>query len=125
MREHCVNRTVIGIRGREGAFAELISAPATNLHAIPDTMSDRTAVFVEPTAAACRILEQLEIDGHTRVAVVGDGRLGLLTAQVVATATPNVLVLGRHDEKLEIGRALGLTCKRTDASARSPAASMS
>jgi alcohol dehydrogenase len=110
VREHCVNRTVVGIRGREGAFAEFISLPAANLHELPAAIDDETAVFVEPTAAACRILEQVAIDERSRIAVVGDGRLGLLVAQVLRTRTPSVRVLGRHEHKLAIARALGLEC---------------
>ena len=116
IKEHCVDRTVIGIRGRDGAFAEYISAPAANLHAIPDSMSDETAVFVEPTAAACRILQQLTVDDRARVAVIGDGRLGLLVAQVLSAATKDVTVIGRHEEKLAVARNLGLRCRRADAS---------
>ena len=116
VKEHCVSRTVIGIRSRDGAFAEVLSAPAANLHAIPDAMDDQTAVFVEPTAAACRIIEQIAIDRTTRTAVLGDGRLGLLVAQVVRTVTNDVTLFGRHDDKIEIGRALGLRCLRADAS---------
>ena len=114
VKEHCVSRTVVGIRGRGGAFAELVSVPAGNLHEIPDSIDDQAAVFVEPTAAACRILEQVPIDGQARVAVLGDGRLGLLIAQVITMAAADVTVFGRHDEKLEIGRKLGLTCHRAD-----------
>jgi threonine dehydrogenase-like Zn-dependent dehydrogenase len=114
VREHCVNRTVLGIRGRSGAFGELISLPADNLHEIPDTMADETAVFVEPTAAACRILEQVPIDDRCRVAVVGDGRMGLLVAQVLRTATPDVTIVGRHDHKLAVARGLGLVARQAN-----------
>jgi alcohol dehydrogenase len=115
IREHCVARTVVGIRGRGGAFAELLSLPSANLHEVPDSIDDETAVFVEPTAAACRILEQIDVAGRSRVAVLGDGRMGLLVAQVLRTATPDVIVLGRHDGKLAIGRTLGLMTARADA----------
>ena len=114
VKEHCLSRTVAGIRGHDGAFADIICLPAGNLHEVPDSVDDETAVFVEPTAAACRVLEQVAIDDRTHVAVVGDGRLGLLVAQVLKTATPDVSVLGRHAHKLEIARALGLTTWRTD-----------
>jgi alcohol dehydrogenase len=115
VREHCDHRTVIGIRDHPGAFAEFVSAPSENLHAVPDSMDDETAVFVEPTAAACRILEQLSIVRHSRVAVLGDGRMGLLTSQVMKTAADDVVLFGKHEEKLEIGRSLGLTCERVGA----------
>lgn len=115
VREHCVSRRVVGIRQHDGAFAEFLCLPASNLHEVPDSMDDETAVFVEPTAAACRILEQVAIDDRARVAVLGDGRMGLLVAQVLKTATPKVTVLGHHDHKLDVGRALGLSTQRTDA----------
>jgi alcohol dehydrogenase len=105
---------VVGIRHHAGAFAEVVSLPASNLHEIPDAMDDETAVFVEPTAAACRILEQMRIDDRARVAVLGDGRMGLIVAQVIKTATHEVVVLGRHDHKLSVGRALGLATGRAD-----------
>ncbi|MCA1562403.1 MAG: alcohol dehydrogenase catalytic domain-containing protein [Acidobacteria bacterium] len=115
VKEHCVSRTVVGIRGRDGAFADMLRVPAGNLHEVPASVDDETAVFVEPMAAACRILEQVAIDVRTRVAVVGDGRMGLLVGQVLKTATPDVTILGRHGEKLEIARALGLTTGEADA----------
>jgi threonine dehydrogenase-like Zn-dependent dehydrogenase len=108
IKEHCVDRTVVGIRGRDGAFAELLSLPAVNLHHVPDAVDDQTAVFTEPTAAACRILEQMEIHRTARIAVVGDGRMGLIVAQVLRSATPDVTVVGRHEKKLDIARSLGL-----------------
>jgi threonine dehydrogenase-like Zn-dependent dehydrogenase len=114
VKEHCDSRTVLGIRQRNGAFAEFLSLPGANLHEVPDAIGDAAAVFAEPTAAACRILEQVQIDDRSRVAVLGDGRMGLLVAQVLKTATPDVTVLGRHEEKLAVGRTLGLTTRRAD-----------
>jgi alcohol dehydrogenase len=119
VREHCDRRTVVGIRGRDGAFAERLALPAANLHAIPDALDDETAVFVEPTAAACRILEQVPIAGDARVAVLGDGRMGLLAAQVIRTAAPDVTILGRHEHKLAAARGLGLTAIRAGAAGTS------
>lgn len=113
IKEHCVARTVVGIIGRGGAFAEYLTLPARNLHHVPAEIDDQSAVFVEPVAAACRILEQIEIKPGMRVAVLGDGRLGLLIAQVLRSATGDVTVLGRHDEKLAIAGALGLIATRT------------
>lgn len=71
-------------------------------------MDDETAVFVEPVAAACRILEQMKVRPGARAAILGDGRMGLLTAQVIKTVTPHVTVFGRHEVKLQIARSLGL-----------------
>lgn len=108
VREHCIRRTVVGIRDRDGAFAEYLTLPASNLHEIPADMNDNTAVFVEPVAAACRILEQVVVHAEMRVAVLGDGRLGLLVAQVLRTAAQDVVIFGRHEHKLTIARSLGL-----------------
>ena len=108
-KEHCSSRNVLGIRGRDGAFSEFVTLPAKNLHAVPDAVDDETAVFVEPVAAACRILEQMTIGDSQRVAVVGDGRMGLIVSQVLRTATPHVTVFGRHERKLAIARELGLS----------------
>jgi threonine dehydrogenase-like Zn-dependent dehydrogenase len=112
VREHCTHRTVLGIRGRNGAFAELLTLPTVNLHELPAALDDRSAVFVEPVAACCRILEQVEIDPRTHVAVLGDGRMGLLAAQVIRTVTPHVTVFGRHERKLAVARELGLAGAR-------------
>jgi alcohol dehydrogenase len=114
-KEHCAHRSVVGIRQRDGAFAEYVTLPSANLHEIPDAVDDETAVFVEPTAAACRILEQMSIPPHARVAVIGDGRMGLLVSQVIRTVAPAVTVLGRHREKLAVAAALGLAAVRSDA----------
>jgi alcohol dehydrogenase len=108
LKEHCDRRTVLGIRGRDGGFAEYLSLPASNLHAVPDGLPDEAAVFVEPTAAACRILEQVQIQTGLPVAIVGDGRLGLLVAQVLATAGADVTLMGRHEKKILVARSLGL-----------------
>jgi len=106
-RGHCDVRTVIGIRGREGAFAEYLSLPPTNLHAVPASIDDMTAVFVEPTAAACRIAEQVGIESSTRAAVVGAGRLGLLVAQVLRGLGAELIVVVRGERSRLIAAALG------------------
>lgn len=113
-KEHCVARTVVGIRERGGAFAEFLSLPAANLHEVPASIDDDEAVFVEPTAAACRILEQVPLAGSERIAVLGDGRMGLLVAQVLKTAAPDVTVLGHHHDKLDVARSLGLDAHHSD-----------
>jgi alcohol dehydrogenase len=109
VKEHCENRRVVGIRHHGGAFAEFLSLPAVNLHEVPDALDDDTAVFVEPVAAACRIFEQVQLDSRHCVAVVGDGRMGLLVAQVLRTVAADVTIFGRHDEKLAVARSLGLS----------------
>src|ERR1051325_10214645 len=75
---HCPARTVLGIVGRDGAFAEFLQLPASNLLPVPDELTDERAVFTEPLAAACGITERVEVESAERVAVIGDGKLGLL-----------------------------------------------
>ena len=98
---HCANRTVLGILGRDGAFAEYLTLPLENLHRVPPEVADEEAVFVEPLAAAYRILEQMSIVEETRVAVLGDGRLGHLVAHALRAAGANVTLVGRHPDRLE------------------------
>ncbi len=107
--EHCPHRTVLGIIGRDGAFADYLTLPLANLLEVPDGLADEEAVFTEPLAAALRIREQLPVAATARVAVVGPGRLGLLIAQVLGLAGGRPLVLGRRRESLELPRRLGLT----------------
>jgi len=114
-RGHCDVRTVTGIRDRDGAFADYLRLPATNLHAVPDSLDDVTAVFVEPTAAACRVIEQVPIDSHTRAAVVGAGRLGLLVAQVLRIHGAAVTVVVRGERAQSVATALGFETVRIDA----------
>jgi len=106
-RGHCDRRSVLGIIGRDGAFAEYLSLPAANLHRIPDGVSDEAAVLVEPLAAACRVLEQIAVTASTRSAVVGPGRLGLLVALVLRAAGAGVTIAGRGDARLTLARTLG------------------
>jgi threonine dehydrogenase-like Zn-dependent dehydrogenase len=99
---HCPHRSVLGILNRDGSFAEFLSLPAANLHVVPGSVSDEEAVFVEPLAAAYQILEQVQIDEGDRVAILGDGKLGLLVAQVLSGVTENVVIVGRHPERSEL-----------------------
>jgi len=117
IKEHCQNRQVLGIRGRDGAFAEYLTLPSCNLYPVPDAASDVAAVFVEPIAAACRVLEQVSVGPATRVAVMGDGRLGLLIAQVVQTAGAQAEVFGRHDDRVALARRMGLAARLLPAAA--------
>jgi threonine dehydrogenase-like Zn-dependent dehydrogenase len=105
---HCPTRRVLGIVGADGALADLIAIPATNLHRVPDHVPDLEAVFTEPLAAAHEILDQVPAVAGARVVVLGDGKLGLLVAQVLQSAGAKVLLAGRHDEKLSRARALGV-----------------
>jgi len=99
---HCPHRSVLGILNHDGAFAEFVSVPEVNLHAVPDSVSTEHAVFTEPLAAAFQILEQIPIDKSQRVIVLGDGRLGNLCAQVLSATGCHLTVLGKHTRKLSL-----------------------
>ncbi|MGD8863601.1 MAG: alcohol dehydrogenase catalytic domain-containing protein [Myxococcales bacterium] len=105
---HCPTRTVMGILGKDGCFAEYVTLPTENLHTLPDGLTGGRAAFVEPTAAAFEILEQVRVESGDRVAVLGDGKLGLLIGQVLCTRGCEPVLVGRHASKLELGRKLGL-----------------
>ena len=102
LRSHCANRTVLGILRHDGAFADYVAVPQRNLHVIPDSLPTDLAVFVEPVAAAYQILVQVAVRRDDRVIVLGDGRLGNLCAQVLAGASRQVLVIGKHRSKLDL-----------------------
>lgn len=120
-RTHCPTRTVLGILGHDGAMAESVAVPRANLHAIPDHLTDAEAVFVEPLAAAFEVLEQVRVTPEHRVAVLGDGKLGLLTAWVLRTATAHVTLVGRHRHKLALAgdRVAQRTVEEAEGLARS------
>ncbi|HTL29731.1 MAG TPA: alcohol dehydrogenase catalytic domain-containing protein [Tepidisphaeraceae bacterium] len=99
---HCRNRTVLGILNHDGAFADFVRLPEMNVHIIPKTVDDDAAVFIEPLAAAFQILKQIKLDGRKWVTVLGDGRLGLLVAQVLRNAGCPVRVIGKHADKLSL-----------------------
>jgi threonine dehydrogenase-like Zn-dependent dehydrogenase len=99
---------VLGIVGRDGAHAEFLKLPIANLQPVPDGVSDERAVFTEPLAAACGILERVSITEGTRVAVIGDGKLGLLCAQVMATTGAQLTLIGKHEHKLAIAARRGI-----------------
>ncbi len=105
---HCPTRTVLGIVGRDGAHAEFLKLPVVNLIPVPDSISDEHAVFTEPLAAACGILEHVSLTKDTSVAVIGDGKLGLLCAQVLATTGAPVTLIGKHQNKLQIAARRGI-----------------
>jgi threonine dehydrogenase-like Zn-dependent dehydrogenase len=97
---HCLARTVLGIHGRSGAHAEFVSLPTRNLLEVPDNVRDEQAIFTEPLAAAFGITEQIEVFNDTRIAVIGDGKLGLLCAMSLALKSDNVAIIGKHSDKL-------------------------
>ncbi|TKJ32871.1 alcohol dehydrogenase [bacterium (candidate division B38) B3_B38] len=108
LQRHCPRRRVMGISGKDGAFAQLLTLPLDNLHLIPDSIADEEAVFAEPLAAALQILEQTSIRPTDRVAVLGDGKLGLLVAQVLKLTGCELVLLGHHQEKLRIAAQMGI-----------------
>lgn len=102
LSNHCPTRTVVGISGRPGAFAELLALPERNCREVPDALADETAVFAEPLAAAYQIPRQVKLESRTRVAILGTGRLGLLVAQVIARSCSEVVAFGRNPKTLEL-----------------------
>jgi alcohol dehydrogenase len=105
---HCPTRKVLGIVGHAGAFQEFLTLPIRNLRRVPRSIPDEHAVFIEPVAAACEILDQVAIAKGSRVAVLGDGKLGLLIAQVLHASGAEVHLLGRHRHKLKIADRAGI-----------------
>ncbi len=106
---HCPHRTVLGIVKHPGAFAEFLTLPEANLHVVPRSVPTELAVFTEPLGAACEILDQVSIPKGEAVAVLGDGKLGLLIAQVLQANGARVHQFGRHRNKLAISEKAGVT----------------
>lgn len=107
-RKHAPDHTVLGIAGRDGVFAEYAVVPAENCHLVPNQITDRQAVFVEPLAAACQVLHDHPVAPGMRVGVLGSGRLGLLCGQALAAANCRPSVIGRNPNSLRLARRLGL-----------------
>lgn len=105
---HCSSRKVIGIAGRDGAFAEYIKIPVQNAHLVDEAISTAEAVFVEPLAAALEISQQVHITGNLRMMILGDGKLGLLIAVALRHYNPNLLLVGKHAENLAIAKKQGV-----------------
>lgn len=118
---HCARREVLGILDRDGAFAEYCVLPLRNLHKIPAELTDDEAVFVEPVAAAFEIVQQVPLKAGTTVFVLGDGKLALLCAQVIAGTDASVVLLGKHDERLVLAQELGIAAVRSADAERSAA----
>jgi alcohol dehydrogenase len=115
---HCERRKVLGIVAQDGAFAEYLALPVENLHVTPDSITDEMAVFVEPLAAACEILDQINVNQFREAAVLGDGKLAQLIARVLRSALPRVVMYGKHAKKLALARRARIEMKvvRGDAS---------
>jgi threonine dehydrogenase-like Zn-dependent dehydrogenase len=108
LARHCPHRTVLGIVNHSGAFSEYFTLPERNLHVLPDATPTERAVFTEPLAAACEILDQADIPCGETIAVLGDGKLGLLIALVLNAHGYPVHQFGRHQEKLRIAAQAGV-----------------
>jgi alcohol dehydrogenase len=108
---HCPTRRVLGIVNFPGTFREFLTLPLGNLHPVPRSILTEHAVFIEPVAAACEILDQVQLSKRERVAVLGDGKLGLLIAQVLHAHGVEVHLFGRHRHKLRIVESAGIACE--------------
>jgi len=112
LKTHCARRTVLGIVNHDGAFAEYLALPLNNLHVVPAHVTDEQAVFVEPLAAACEILEQVNARNFKSVAVLGDGKLAQLIARVLHTTIPRVVMYGKHEKKLRLAGLAGIATRK-------------
>jgi threonine dehydrogenase-like Zn-dependent dehydrogenase len=112
LKTHCARRTVLGIVGHDGAFAEYTALPLENLHVVPEGVTDEEAVFTEPLGAACEILDQVNIRKFSEAAVLGDGKLAQLIARVLRTVLRQVVMYGKHETKLALARQGKIETKR-------------
>ena len=118
LKTHCARRTVLGIVAHDGTFAEYLTLPLENLHLIPKNVSDEKAVFVEPLAAACQILDQINIRQFPSAAVLGDGKLAQLIARVLHASGSAVTLYGKHSSKLKLAQRAGINTKKVHGDAR-------
>lgn len=105
---HCALRRVLGIRSYDGAFAEYLALPIKNLHLVPEAIPDSIALFAEPLAAACRILEQLALQPDQSIVVLGDGKLGQLIARMLKANEFNPVLIGKHESKCTLAEQVGI-----------------
>ena len=112
LRMHCARRAVLGIVAHDGAFAEYLTLPLENLHCVPASVSDEKAVFIEPLAAACEILDQIPMRKFKEAAVLGDGKLALLIALVLRARGTGVTLYGKHEQKMKLARRAGARTKK-------------
>lgn len=111
LERHCFNRQTLGIWQKDGCFSEYLAMPLDTLLVVPENVSDEQAVFVEPLAAGLEILEQLHIQPIQKVIILGDGKLGLTTALALNASNIDVLLVGKHQNKLDIAKAQGVQTK--------------
>lgn len=111
LKTHCEHRKVLGIVAHNGGFAEYLTLPLENLHAVPDAISDEAAVFTEPLAAACEILNQVNVERFREAVVLGDGKLAQLIARVLRSSLPRVVMYGKYRRKLALARRAGIETK--------------
>ncbi len=114
LQRHCPNRQTLGIWQKDGCFSEYFTLPKENVIEISDNIDDKTAVFTEPLAAAYEIIEQIHIKPHSKVAILGDGKLGLCISLVFNALNIDYVHIGKHSEKLEISKKLGAKTKLLD-----------
>jgi len=112
LKTHCARRTVLGIINHAGAYSGYLTLPLENLHVVPDVVCDEQAVFVEPLAAACEILEQVDVRKIREAAVLGDGKLAQLIALVLHTVIPRVVMYGKHEKKLALARRAAIATRK-------------
>ncbi len=112
LKTHCARRTVLGIINHAGAYSEYLTLPLENLHVVPDVVCDEQAVFVEPLAAACEILEQVDVRKIREAAVLGDGKLAQLIVLVLHTVIPRVVMYGKHEKKLALARRAAIATRK-------------
>jgi alcohol dehydrogenase len=118
LKTHCARRTVLGIVAHDGTFAEYLTLPLENLHLVPPNISDEKAVFIEPLAAACQILDQISIRQFSSAAVLGDGKLAQLIASVLRASGSSVTLYGKHGSKLKLAQRAGIKTKQVHGDAR-------
>ena len=111
MQRHCQNRQTLGILNKDGTFAQYVTLPLENIIAIPDSVPDEDAILIEPLAAALEILEQVHVKPADKIAILGDGKLGLLISLVLSTTQADVVTIGKHENKLAILKAQGIKTK--------------
>ena len=102
MPNHCNNRRAIGIHGKDGCFAEYLTLPEENIYILPNNIPEKEAVFCEPLAAAMHAFDDIELSRNHKVAVMGDGKLGLLVVKALSTTVCNIILFGKHQERSQL-----------------------